>query len=59
MKCCTSEVNRHAWGLIIHPALEPGQYLRVGVFTSRSDGPGSICGTRLFDQADYQEIDII
>ncbi|KAK7214066.1 hypothetical protein V2G26_021244 [Clonostachys chloroleuca] len=59
MKCCTSEVNRHAWGLIIHPALEPGQYFRVGVFTSRSDGPGSICGTRLFDQADYQEIDII
>ncbi|CAH0024429.1 unnamed protein product [Clonostachys rhizophaga] len=59
MKCCTSEANRHAWGLIIHPALEPGQYFRVGVFTSRSDGPGSICGTRLFDQADYQEIDII
>jgi hypothetical protein len=59
MKCCTSEINRHAWGLIIHPALEPGQYFRVGVFTSRSDGPGNICGTRLFDQADYQEIDII
>ncbi|CAG9990301.1 unnamed protein product [Clonostachys byssicola] len=59
MKCCTSEVNRHAWGLIIHPALEPGKYFRVGVFTSRSDGPGSNCGTRLFDQADHQEIDII
>ncbi|CAH0043661.1 unnamed protein product [Clonostachys solani] len=59
MECCKSEVNNHAWGLIIHPALESGQYFRVGVFTSRSDGSGTICGTRLFNEADYQEIDII
>jgi len=31
--CNNEEHNRHAWGLIIHPAQNAGEYYRVGIFT--------------------------
>ncbi|KAL8365994.1 hypothetical protein RB595_004667 [Gaeumannomyces hyphopodioides] len=43
-----SGLNRHAWGLILHPSDEPDVFFRVGIFASRAWEAG---GTALFDGA--------
>ncbi|KLU87981.1 hypothetical protein MAPG_06971 [Magnaporthiopsis poae ATCC 64411] len=42
-----SGLNRHVWGLILHPTDEPDVFFRVGVFASRAWEAG---GTALFDE---------
>lgn len=54
--CNNPEHNREAWGLILHPADQSGQYYRVGIFLSRPHGAG---GTYLFRNIEERRIDII
>jgi hypothetical protein len=53
--CNNEKTNRHAWGLIIHPAEKPGEYYRVGIFMS----PSTEGGTRLFKDAKERNIDVV
>jgi hypothetical protein len=52
MLCNNKEHNRHAWGLMIHPAEKSGEYYRVGVFLAPA-------GTHLFKDVEDQTIEII
>jgi hypothetical protein len=54
--CDNEKSNRHAWGLIIHPAEKPGEYYRVGVFVSPASTVG---GMRFFKDAKERIIDIV
>jgi hypothetical protein len=54
--CNNPQHNREASGLILHPANQPGQFYRVGVFLSRPFGAG---GTHIFKDVEEQRIDII
>ncbi|CAG9981159.1 unnamed protein product [Clonostachys byssicola] len=61
-RCCTQPrrgINAHAWGLIVHPTGTPGQFYRVGVFTSRALGPNSSSGTNAFQGLPFEEVEII
>jgi hypothetical protein len=41
-RCCNDkELTRNAWGIIIHPADEPGSYYRVGIFLLPAYSGGS------------------
>jgi hypothetical protein len=54
--CDNEKSNRHAWGLIIHPAEKPGEYYRVGIFMSPASTAG---GRRMFKDAKERIIDIV
>uniref|UniRef100_A0A8H7N3F3 Heterokaryon incompatibility domain-containing protein n=1 Tax=Bionectria ochroleuca TaxID=29856 RepID=A0A8H7N3F3_BIOOC len=61
-RCCTQPrrgVNAHAWGLIVHSTGTPGQFYRVGAFTSRALGPNSVSGTNAFQGLPFEEVEII
>ncbi|KAK3899435.1 heterokaryon incompatibility protein-domain-containing protein, partial [Staphylotrichum tortipilum] len=54
--CSNQEHNRNAWGLIIHPAKNTGEYYRVGLFSSRA---GEVGGIQFFKDIPDQRIDIV
>lgn len=51
-----AEGERHAYGIIIHPASVPGKYLRVGVFYSV---PVEAGGLKYFQKCPTQTVEII
>ncbi|PKS05934.1 hypothetical protein jhhlp_007767 [Lomentospora prolificans] len=55
-QCAQPDFNRHAWGLVVYPAKQAGQYYRCGLFTSRARGAG---GTKLFANTGYAEVRLI
>ncbi|CAJ0554628.1 Ff.00g131410.m01.CDS01 [Fusarium sp. VM40] len=55
-KCCKDEgLARNTWGLIIHPAEEPGSFCRIGVFLL----PAYSGGSNLFKDIESQTIMLI
>jgi hypothetical protein len=54
--CDDKNHNRHAWGLILHPAEKAEVYYRVGIFISRAKEAG---GTDFFKGVEYQTIEIV
>jgi hypothetical protein len=47
---------RYAWGIVVHPAMESGKYIRVGLFSSWPKGKG---GLECFQSEKVQTIEII
>ncbi|KAJ4295494.1 hypothetical protein N0V90_007507 [Kalmusia sp. IMI 367209] len=47
---------RHAWGLLLHPTANSGQYRRVGIFTTRAERVG---GLAFFDDCKLEEMEVI
>ncbi len=54
--CNDEKHNRHALGVIVHPAETTGEYYRVGVFESRANHAG---GVQLFNGAEDVWIEIV
>jgi hypothetical protein len=55
-RCCKDEgLARTTWGIIIHPADEPGSYYRVGIFLL----PGYSGGSKLFRGIEDEMIKLI
>lgn len=51
-----SESTRFAFGLILHPAKQPGLYLRVGIFSS---WPVERGGLAFFNRQGHRVLDVI